>query len=63
MAGAQKMFDTVTGDSIQASDAPLPDLTRLSHAEKDALIRALWQRLDAAEQRLAELEHFHPEWK
>jgi transposase len=35
---------------------PLPDLSRLSHAEKDALIRALWQRLDAAERRIAELE-------
>ena len=29
---------------------------RLSHAEKDALIRALWQRLEAAERRIAELE-------
>ena len=26
----------------------LPDLNGLSHAEKDALIRALWQRLEAA---------------
>ena len=34
----------------------LPDLNHLSHAEKDALIRALWQRLDAAERRIAELE-------
>jgi transposase len=34
----------------------LPDLNGLSHAEKDALIRALWQRLEAAEQRIAELE-------
>ena len=34
----------------------LPDLSHLSHAEKDALIRALWQRLDTAERRIAELE-------
>jgi transposase len=34
----------------------LPNLDPLSHAEKDALIRALWQRLAAAEQRIAELE-------
>jgi transposase len=33
-----------------------PDLSPLSHAEKDALILALWQRLEAAEQRIAELE-------
>ena len=34
----------------------LPDLSQLSHAEKDALIQTLWQRLEAAEQRIAELE-------
>jgi len=34
----------------------LPDLSRLSHAEKDALILALWQRLEAAERRITELE-------
>ena len=34
----------------------LPDLNYLSDAEKDALIRALWQRLDASERRIAELE-------
>ena len=34
----------------------LPDLSQLSHAEKDALILALWQRLEAAECRIAELE-------
>jgi transposase len=34
----------------------LPDLSQLSHAEKDALILALWQRLEAAERRIAELE-------
>src|SRR5208282_1422909 len=33
-----------------------PDLSRLSHAEKDTLIRALFQRLEAAERRIAELE-------
>ena len=34
----------------------LPNLDHLSHAEKDGLIRALWQRLEAAERRIAELE-------
>ena len=34
----------------------LPDLSHLSDDEKDALIRALWQRLEAAERRIAELE-------
>jgi transposase len=34
----------------------LPNLDHLSHAEKDALIRSLWQRLEAAERRIAELE-------
>ena len=34
----------------------LPNLDHLSYAEKDALIRALWQRLEAAERRIAELE-------
>jgi transposase len=34
----------------------LPNLDHLSHAEKDALIRALWQRLEAAERRIADLE-------
>ena len=34
----------------------LPDLSHLSHAEKDALIRALWERLEAAERRMADLE-------
>jgi transposase len=34
----------------------LPNLDHLSHAQKDALIRALWQRLDVAERRIAELE-------
>jgi transposase len=33
-----------------------PDLSALSHAEKDALIHALWQRLVAAEERVAALE-------
>ena len=33
----------------------LPNLDHLSHAEKDVLIRALWQRLEAAERRIAEL--------
>lgn len=34
----------------------LPDLSHLSHAEKDALIRALWERLEMAERRIADLE-------
>jgi transposase len=34
----------------------LPDLSQLSHAEKDTLIRALFQRLEAAERRIAALE-------
>ncbi|MFL5288248.1 MAG: IS66 family transposase [Rhodopila sp.] len=34
----------------------LPNLDHLSHAEKDALIWALWQRLEAAERCIAELE-------
>jgi transposase len=34
----------------------LPDITQLSHAEKDTLILALWQRLEEAERRIAELE-------
>ncbi len=33
-----------------------PDLSQLSHAEKDALILALWQRLETAERRIVELE-------
>jgi transposase len=34
----------------------LPGLSQQSHAEKDALIRALFQRLEAAERRIAEVE-------
>jgi transposase len=34
----------------------LPNLDHLSHAEKDTLIRSLCQRLEAAEQRIADLE-------
>ena len=34
----------------------LPDIIQLSHAEKDTLILALWQRLEEAERRIAELE-------
>ncbi|WP_152982851.1 DUF6444 domain-containing protein [Acidiphilium sp. JA12-A1] len=33
----------------------LPDLSLLSHAEKDALIRALWDALQSSERRNAEL--------
>lgn len=34
----------------------LPDLSTLSHAEKDALIIALWQQVEALSKRVAELE-------
>jgi hypothetical protein len=34
----------------------LPDLSSLSHAEKDALIRALWAQVQALTARVAELE-------
>ena len=34
----------------------LPDLTWLSHDEKDALIRALWAQVQALTARVAELE-------
>ncbi len=34
----------------------LPDLDHLSHAEKEALIRTLWHRLERAERRIAGLE-------
>jgi hypothetical protein len=55
LSDCKRMIDMVTGDSIQTSGAPTPDLSQLSHAEKDALIVALWQRLEAAERRIAEL--------
>ena len=35
---------------------PLPDLNHLSHAEKDALIRALWVQVEALTAQVAELE-------
>jgi transposase len=57
LTGFEKLVDTVTATSILTEGVPqLPDLTHLSHAEKDALIRALWQRLEAAERRIADLE-------
>ena len=57
MTGCKNPVDTVTVESILTEGVPqLPDLSDLSHAEKDALIRALWQRLEAAERRIAELE-------
>ena len=34
----------------------LPDLSRLTHEEKDALIRALWAQVQALTVRVAELE-------
>jgi len=51
------VLDAVTVESILNQGVPqLPNLDHLSHAEKDTLIRALWQRLEAAERRIAELE-------
>jgi hypothetical protein len=41
--------DTVTASILTEGVPQLPDLNDLSHAEKDALIRARWQRLEAAE--------------
>src|SRR5882672_6303927 len=35
---------------------PLPELSTLTHAEKDALILALWQQVQVLSQRVAELE-------
>ncbi len=35
---------------------PLPDLSSLSHAEKDALIHALWAQVQVLTARVAELE-------
>ena len=35
---------------------PPPDLSKLSHVDKDALILALMAKLEAAEQRIAALE-------
>ena len=34
----------------------LPDLDHLSHAEKDALIRALWSEVQSLTTRLADVE-------
>jgi len=56
------MLDAVTVESIlNAGVSDLPNLSHLSHAEKDALIRALWAqvqrltaRVEALEARLAE---------
>ena len=53
----QKPVDTVAVELILTEGVPqLPDLNDLSHAEKDTLILAPWQRLEAAERRIAELE-------
>ena len=50
------IIGSITDDSIQALGAPATGLSQLSHAEKDALTRALFQRLEAAQPRIAELE-------
>jgi transposase len=41
---------------LKLSVTPLPDLSRLSHDEKDALIRALWAQVQTLTARVAELE-------
>jgi transposase len=57
LIAARKRVDEVTIELILNITMPsLPDLDHLSHAEKDALIWALWARLEAAEQRIVELE-------
>ena len=50
------MLDVITGDSIQALVTPETDLSKLTVAEKDALILPLVGRLEAALTRIAELE-------
>src|SRR5580658_4922574 len=47
----------VTGESILNQGVPqLPDLNHLSHAEKDALIRALWAQVQGLTAQVADLE-------
>jgi transposase len=50
------MIDAVGATRFKLRVPRLPDLGQLSHADKDALIVALWRRLEAAERRTAELE-------
>jgi transposase len=62
LIGREKLVDAVTvGSILNDGVSDLPDLSHLSHAEKDALIRALWAqvqsltaRVEALEARLAE---------
>jgi hypothetical protein len=57
MTGREKPFDTVTVESTLTRGVPqLLNLDHLSNAEKDTLIRSLYQRLEAAERRIADLE-------
>lgn len=51
----EKVVDAVTGDSIHVVVAPDIDLSKLSHAEKDALVVALFARIEALEKRVEEL--------
>ena len=44
------------GNDFKLFVPALPDVIQLSHAEKETLILALWQRLEEAERRIAELE-------
>ena len=53
----ERSFDTVTAESIlNQGVTQLPDLSHLSHAEKDALIRALWAQVQSLTARVTALE-------
>ncbi|HEU0083332.1 MAG TPA: hypothetical protein VFQ87_10725, partial [Bradyrhizobium sp.] len=55
--GLRKEVDTVTVGSLLTEGVPqLPDLNRLSHAEKSALIHALWTQVQGLTARVAALE-------
>ena len=57
MIDVQKLLDAVTIESILSDGvSDLPDLSRLSHAEKDALIRALWAQVQSLTARVEALE-------
>jgi hypothetical protein len=53
----KKVFDTTTAESIlNTGVSQLPNLNHLSHAEKDALILAIWAQVQALSARIMELE-------
>ena len=57
MTVRKKDVDAVTVESILNGGVPeLPDLNHLSHAEKDALIRAFWAQVQSLTARVAALE-------